>query len=100
MPEQCGKRKDWRMKIAVASDEKTHLTDFVIEDLKERGHDVMLYGPLANVEISPGLPVLSNNQDLKTGWFSVTFSVQKNATFPSENLTVLSSSKMLDRVRI
>jgi len=34
------------MKIAVASDEKTHLTDYVIEQLKERGHEVILFGPL------------------------------------------------------
>lgn len=35
------------MKIAVASDERTHLTDRVVEDLKERGHEVKLFGPLA-----------------------------------------------------
>jgi len=35
------------MKIAVASDEKTQLTDFVVEQLQQRGHDVVLYGPLA-----------------------------------------------------
>ncbi len=35
------------MKIAVGSDEKTHVTDFVIEDLKQRGNEVILYGPLA-----------------------------------------------------
>jgi ribose 5-phosphate isomerase B len=34
------------MKIAIASDEKTHLTDFVIEDLKQRGHEVIPLGPL------------------------------------------------------
>ena len=34
------------MKIAVASDEKTHLTDFVVEDLKARGHELILFGPL------------------------------------------------------
>lgn len=34
------------MKIAVASDEKTHLTDFVVEELKARGHEVQLFGPL------------------------------------------------------
>jgi len=34
------------MKIAVASDEKTYLTDFVIEDLKARGHEPILFGPL------------------------------------------------------
>jgi ribose 5-phosphate isomerase B len=35
------------MKIAVASDEKTQLTDFVVEQLRQRGHEVVLLGPLA-----------------------------------------------------
>lgn len=35
------------MKIAIASDEKTYLTDFVLEDLKARGHKVVPLGPLA-----------------------------------------------------
>lgn len=35
------------MKIALGSDERTHLTDFLAEDLKRRGHDVALVGPLA-----------------------------------------------------
>ena len=34
------------MKIAVASDEKTALTDFVVEELQKRGHEVQLLGPL------------------------------------------------------
>jgi len=34
------------LKIAVGSDEKTALTDFVIEELKRRGHNVTLFGPL------------------------------------------------------
>jgi ribose 5-phosphate isomerase B len=36
------------MKIAVASEEKTHLTDFVLENLRERGHEVIPLGPLAD----------------------------------------------------
>ena len=39
------------MKIAVASDEKTHLTDFVVEYLKLRGHEISLYGPLADDDL-------------------------------------------------
>lgn len=35
------------MKIAVASDEKTALTDFVVEELGRRGHETVLLGPLA-----------------------------------------------------
>jgi ribose 5-phosphate isomerase B len=34
------------MKIVVASDEKTHLTDVVLDDLKSRGHELILLGPL------------------------------------------------------
>ena len=34
------------MRIAVGSDESTQLTDAVVEDLRERGHDVSLFGPL------------------------------------------------------
>lgn len=34
------------MKIAIGSDERTHLTDFVIEELKNKGVDVELHGPL------------------------------------------------------
>jgi len=34
------------LKLAVGSDEKTVLTDFVIEELKRRGHAVTLSGPL------------------------------------------------------
>lgn len=38
------------MKIAVGSDEKTHLTDSVVADLQERGHEVLLFGPLSGRE--------------------------------------------------
>jgi len=34
------------MKIAVGSDECTHLTDFVIEELTNRGMELELHGPL------------------------------------------------------
>ncbi len=34
------------MKIAVGSDEKTGLTDAVVMNLKERGHELTLFGPL------------------------------------------------------
>ncbi|HXX68488.1 MAG TPA: RpiB/LacA/LacB family sugar-phosphate isomerase [Polyangiaceae bacterium] len=35
------------MKIALGSDEKSVFTDALIEDLRTRGHDVILYGPVA-----------------------------------------------------
>jgi len=34
------------LKIALGSDEKTVLTDFVIEELKRRGHTATLFGPV------------------------------------------------------
>jgi ribose 5-phosphate isomerase B len=39
------------MKIVVASDEKTHLTDVVLDDLKSRGHELILLGPLIAEEL-------------------------------------------------
>lgn len=39
------------MKIAVASDEQTHLTEVVIERLKEMGHELTLLGPLAGDDV-------------------------------------------------
>jgi len=35
------------MKIAIGSDEQTHLTDFVLEELAKRGIEVEPHGPLA-----------------------------------------------------
>ncbi len=34
------------MKLAIGSDEQTHLTQCVIEALKEQGHDLLVFGPL------------------------------------------------------
>jgi ribose 5-phosphate isomerase B len=34
------------MRIAVGSDERTHLTDSVVEELRRMGHEVELVGPL------------------------------------------------------
>ena len=34
------------MKLAVGSDERTHLTDMVVEELAKRGHTVELFCPL------------------------------------------------------
>ena len=34
------------MKLAIGSDERTHLTDVVIEEVKSRGFEVELFGPL------------------------------------------------------
>jgi ribose 5-phosphate isomerase B len=39
------------MKIAVGSDERTHLTDFVVDELKKRGIELELHGPIAGETI-------------------------------------------------
>ncbi len=39
------------MKIALGSDERLPVTDSVVEELKRRGHDVALVGPLAGEEL-------------------------------------------------
>lgn len=33
------------MTIAVSTDERTHLIDVILEELKERGHEVLYFGP-------------------------------------------------------
>ncbi len=40
------------MKIAIGSDEKTHLTDAVVQDVQKRGHTVELFGPLKHDNIA------------------------------------------------
>ena len=39
------------MKIALGSDEKTHLTDFLADELERRGHAVSLVGPPAGEDL-------------------------------------------------
>jgi ribose 5-phosphate isomerase B len=34
------------MKLAIGSDERTHLTEVVVDEIKKRGHEVVLFGPL------------------------------------------------------
>ena len=48
------------MKIAVGSDERTHLTDIVIEELQKRGHDLLLFGPLAENDPEVDWPLTSS----------------------------------------
>lgn len=35
------------MKLAIGSDEGTHVTDAVVVELRQRGHELALFGPLA-----------------------------------------------------
>ena len=34
------------MKLAIGSDERTHLTEIVVDEIKKRGYEVSLFGPL------------------------------------------------------
>ena len=36
------------MKLIVGSDERTHMTDALVEELRQRGHEVEVVGPLAD----------------------------------------------------
>src|SRR5215831_14436217 len=47
------------MKIAVGSDERTHLTDMLSEELKKRGHELILFGPLAENDPDVDWPLVS-----------------------------------------
>ncbi len=48
------------MNIAVGSDERTHLTDTVIAELKQRGHNLILFGPLAANDPDADWPLTSS----------------------------------------
>lgn len=60
------------MKIIVASDEKTPLTDFVVNYLKNKGHKITLFGDLVNkngkwVEIGKGAAKRVANGEVDLG---------------------------------
>jgi ribose 5-phosphate isomerase B len=46
------------MKIAIGSDERTHLTDVLVEELRRRGHEVLLFCPLASDSAESDWPVV------------------------------------------
>ena len=48
------------MKIAVGSDERTHLTDMLVEELNKRGHKLILFGPLAENDLDLDWPLTSS----------------------------------------
>ena len=49
------------MKIAVSSDDRTHLTDMLIEELRKRGHELLLFGPLAEHDTEVDWPQTSSH---------------------------------------
>lgn len=48
------------MRIAIGSDERNHLTDFLIEELRRRGHQVVPFGPLAEDDPESDWPVVNS----------------------------------------
>lgn len=48
------------MKIAIGSDERTHLTDTVIAELKRRRYEVLPFGPLAEQDPETDWPLTSS----------------------------------------
>jgi len=56
---------DRDLKTAVGSDEKTVLTDFVVEDLKRRSHSLTLFGPLRGEAM--GWPDVGEKVGLEVG---------------------------------
>jgi ribose 5-phosphate isomerase B len=49
------------MKIALASDEQTFLTDFLIGDLQQRGHEVLRFGAIAENDPERDWPLSTRN---------------------------------------
>ncbi|MBK6431746.1 MAG: RpiB/LacA/LacB family sugar-phosphate isomerase [Anaerolineae bacterium] len=49
------------MKIAIGSDERTHLTDFVVHYLQAQEHEVLLFGPLAEDDPDGDWPLVSSH---------------------------------------
>jgi len=49
------------MKIAIGSDDRTHLTDFLINELKQRGHDVVPFGLLTDNDPAVDWPLTSSH---------------------------------------
>ena len=47
------------MKVAVGSDEKTVLTEALVAELRARGHDLILFGPLAAEDSEVDWPLTS-----------------------------------------
>jgi len=48
------------MKIAVGSDERTHLTDVITEELQKRGYELLLFGPLSENDPEVDWPLVSS----------------------------------------
>ncbi len=52
-------RMESNLRIALGSDERSHVTDFVEQELRGRGFDVQLFGPLCDEGASAAWPVVA-----------------------------------------
>ncbi|HEY5638956.1 MAG TPA: RpiB/LacA/LacB family sugar-phosphate isomerase [Dehalococcoidia bacterium] len=50
---------DSTLRIALGSDERSHVTDFVEQELRSRGFDVQLFGPLRDESAPSAWPVVA-----------------------------------------
>ena len=48
-----------KLRIALGSDERSHVTDFVEQELRGRGFDVQLFGPLRDESAAAAWPVVA-----------------------------------------
>ena len=56
------------MKLAIGSDEKTGLTDYVLEELRKMGHTLKVYGPMAGQPMGwPDIGEKRQASKLRTG---------------------------------
>ena len=49
------------MKVALASDERTSLTEFLVKDLEQRGHQVLPFGAIAEGDAEVDWPLSARN---------------------------------------
>lgn len=49
------------MKIAIGSDERTHLTEMLVEEVRRRGHEALLFGPLSIESTESDWPVVCSD---------------------------------------
>ena len=50
-------KQELSMKVALASDERTSLTDFLVRDLERRGHEVLGFGAVAEGDTEVDWPL-------------------------------------------
>jgi len=95
------------LRIAIGSDEKTTLTDFVVEEVKKRGHEVELFGPLKGeplfwVEVAEQVALSVSQGECQEGilfcWTGTGVSIAANKV-PGIRAALCFDSKMAEGAR-